>query len=71
MSVPKLAHIVLQTNRLQEMRDWYCRLLDARVVYENPVMVFLTINARPGRGMHADSTEAAIRTAELVGRGQQ
>jgi catechol 2,3-dioxygenase-like lactoylglutathione lyase family enzyme len=38
MSVPKLAHIVLQTNRLQGMRDWYCRLRDARVVYENPAM---------------------------------
>jgi catechol-2,3-dioxygenase len=46
---PKLAHIVLQTNRLTDMRDWYCALLSARVVYENPAVCFLTFDAEHHR----------------------
>lgn len=44
MSTPKLAHFVLQTNRLAEMRDWYCTVLNATVVFENPGMCFLTFD---------------------------
>lgn len=43
-STPKFAHIVLQTNRLQEMKDWYCTLLGAHVVFENPAMCFITFD---------------------------
>jgi catechol-2,3-dioxygenase len=39
---PKLAHVVLQTGRLAEMREWYCALLDAHVVVEGDGFVFLT-----------------------------
>lgn len=39
---PKLAHAVLMTNRVAAMRDWYCALLDAEVVYENPLLCFIT-----------------------------
>jgi catechol-2,3-dioxygenase len=41
---PKLAHIVLQTNRLGGMRDWYCTQLSALVLSENPAMCFLTFD---------------------------
>ncbi|TQE23017.1 VOC family protein [Streptomyces ipomoeae] len=41
-SAPRLAHIVLQTNRLHEMREWYRKVLGARIAFENPVMCFLT-----------------------------
>jgi catechol 2,3-dioxygenase-like lactoylglutathione lyase family enzyme len=43
-TAPKFAHVVIQTNRLEEMRDWYCTLLDAHVVYQNPGMCFLTFD---------------------------
>lgn len=33
----KLAHIVLQTRQLPVMRDWYLKVLDAHVVYDNPL----------------------------------
>lgn len=42
--VPRLAHIVLNTNRVVQMRDWYCAVLGAHVVYENPGMAFLTFD---------------------------
>ncbi|MGE3773029.1 MAG: VOC family protein [Gammaproteobacteria bacterium] len=41
---PKLAHIVLMTNRLTEMRDWYATVLGAHVVYENPGLCFMTFD---------------------------
>jgi catechol-2,3-dioxygenase len=41
---PKFAHIVLQTNRLPAMRDWYCSVLGAHVVFENPAMSFMTFD---------------------------
>lgn len=41
---PKLAHIVLMTGQLPEMRDWYSRVLGAHVVYENPGLCFLTFD---------------------------
>jgi catechol-2,3-dioxygenase len=41
---PKFAHVVLQTNRLPRMRDWYRTVLGARVVFENPGACFLTFD---------------------------
>lgn len=41
---PKFAHAVLMTNRLAAMRDWYCTVLDAHVVYENPMLCFITFD---------------------------
>jgi len=43
-ATPKLAHIVLMTNRLEEMRDWYATVLGAHVVYENPGLCFMTFD---------------------------
>jgi catechol 2,3-dioxygenase-like lactoylglutathione lyase family enzyme len=42
MPPSKLAHVVFQTNRIQQMRDWYCAVLDARVIYEDAHLCFLT-----------------------------
>ena len=36
MPPTKLAHVVYQTNRMPEMRDWYATVLGGHVVYENP-----------------------------------
>ena len=42
MPPAKLAHVVFQTNRMAAMRDWYCQVLDGRVVYENAALSFVT-----------------------------
>ena len=41
-SPTKLSHVVLQTNRKREMRDWYCRVLGADIVYENDFISFIS-----------------------------
>ncbi|MHA3020615.1 VOC family protein [Mycobacterium sp. BMJ-28] len=40
----KLAHLVLQTPRLQVLKDWYLKVLNARVVHENAFIAFLTFD---------------------------
>ncbi|ORA15181.1 VOC family protein [Mycobacterium arosiense] len=41
-SPSKLSHIVLQTNRVREMRDWYTNVLAAKVAFENDALCFLS-----------------------------
>jgi catechol 2,3-dioxygenase-like lactoylglutathione lyase family enzyme len=38
----KLAHIVYRTGRLHEMKDWYCRVLNARVAFASDWIAFIT-----------------------------
>lgn len=38
----KFAHAVLRTTRLKEMSEWYRTVLGARVVFETPMLVFMT-----------------------------
>jgi catechol-2,3-dioxygenase len=38
----KFAHVVYQTRRFDEMLDWYQKVFEARVVYQNPALAFLT-----------------------------
>ena len=42
MSPKKLSHLVLQTNRRQEMIDWYCLVLGAELLYEGPNISFIS-----------------------------
>ena len=42
MPPTKLAHVVYQTNRIPEMRDWYRAVLGGRVIYENDHLCFVT-----------------------------
>lgn len=37
----KLAHIVLNTYRSQEMTVWYCAVIGAEIAYSNPPITFL------------------------------
>jgi catechol-2,3-dioxygenase len=39
-----LSHYVLRTPRLAQMKDWYCTVLAAHVVFENPHAAFLTFD---------------------------
>lgn len=41
-ATPKFAHAVLMTNRRDAMRDWYCAVLDAHVVFEDAMLCFIT-----------------------------
>ena len=43
-ATPKFAHVVYQTGQPEAMRDWYCRVLDAHVVFANPAITFLTFD---------------------------
>ena len=38
----KMSHLVLNTNRIAEMRDWYCAVLGAEVVQENSYICFIS-----------------------------
>src|SRR5205085_5638761 len=38
----KFAHVVYQTRRFDEMLDWYQKVFEAKVVYQNPGLAFLT-----------------------------
>lgn len=43
-AIPRFSHIVLKTNRMAEMRDWYCKVLGAHVVHEDPTLCFVTFD---------------------------
>jgi catechol 2,3-dioxygenase-like lactoylglutathione lyase family enzyme len=42
VSPAKLAHFVLVTRDLPRLRDWYVSVLEGRVIYEDPVLSFIT-----------------------------
>ena len=44
MSKPTFAHNVFQTAKPQEMRDWYCTVLDGHVVYTDATLTFITFD---------------------------
>jgi catechol 2,3-dioxygenase-like lactoylglutathione lyase family enzyme len=41
---PKFAHVVFHTSQAKSMRDWYCKVLDAHVVYEDDALTFVTFD---------------------------
>jgi catechol-2,3-dioxygenase len=42
VSPAKLAHYVLVTRDMRKLRDWYLTVLQGRVVYEDPILCFIT-----------------------------
>ena len=42
MPPSKLAHVVYMTRRYAEMLDWYQKVFEAKVQYQNPAFAFLT-----------------------------
>jgi catechol-2,3-dioxygenase len=38
----KFAHVVYSTRHFEEMIDWYQKVFEATVVYQNPMIAFLT-----------------------------
>lgn len=43
-ATPKLVHVVLQTAQPEAVRDWYCTVLEAHVVYGGHGLTFLTFD---------------------------
>jgi catechol-2,3-dioxygenase len=41
---PRFVHVVFQTGQAEAMRDWYCTVLDAHVVYAGHGLTFLTFD---------------------------
>jgi catechol-2,3-dioxygenase len=56
----KFAHAVLMTNQIAAMRDWYCTVLDAHVVYENPMLCFVTFDEEHHRLAFIGAPEGAL-----------
>jgi len=44
LSPVKLSHVVLGTNNLEGMRDWYRSVLGAELMFENDRIIFLTFD---------------------------
>jgi catechol-2,3-dioxygenase len=63
----RLAHIVLQTNQLAAVKDWYIKVLDAHVVYENPMISFLAFDEEHHRLAIAQIPGLVERTPLTVG----
>lgn len=64
MPPSKLAHVVFQTNRLKDLRDWYCTVLGGQVIYENPKLSFVTYDDEHHRVAFLDFGPLAPRTTE-------
>src|SRR6266567_8799517 len=64
MPPTKLAHLVYQTNRMAEMRDWYCAVLGGHVIYENPHLSFVTYDDEHHRVAFVDFGPLAPRDTE-------
>jgi catechol-2,3-dioxygenase len=64
MPPAKLAHVVFQTNRLSEMRDWYCAVLDGRVIWGNDHLSFVTYDDEHHRVAFLDLGPLAPRNLE-------
>ena len=63
----RLAHVVLQTGQRPAMQDWYLKVLDAHVVYEDRFMSLLTFDEEHHRLGIVQLPRPAERTARTVG----
>jgi len=76
MPPSKLAHVVFQTNRIPQMRDWYCAVLGAAVIYENDHLCFATYDDEHHRVAFVNfgplapkdtNTELGVKASEQAG----
>lgn len=64
----KFAHVVYNTRRYEEMIDWYQRVFEAKVVYQNPALAFLTYDDEHHRFAFANLLVMSPDTAEVKAR---
>jgi catechol 2,3-dioxygenase-like lactoylglutathione lyase family enzyme len=63
----KFAHFVLRTARYDEVVDWYCTVLQARVVTRNEMLCFLTYDEEHHRLAIVNMPEAASAPSGTAG----
>lgn len=63
----RLAHFVLQTGQLAPLRDWYLKVLDAHVVFENEMLSFMTFDEEHHRLAIVQLPQPVPRTSITVG----
>jgi catechol-2,3-dioxygenase len=69
MSKPtKFAHVVYSTRRFEEMIDWYQRVFEAKVVYQNPAFAFLTYDDEHHRFAFANLLVLSPHSVEVEAR---
>jgi catechol-2,3-dioxygenase len=61
----KFAHVVYQTRRFEEMLDWYQKVFEASVVYQNPALAFLTYDDEHHRFAFANMSVFKPEAAEV------
>jgi catechol-2,3-dioxygenase len=72
-SPKKLSHLVLQTNRRDEMIKWYCTVLGAQLLHQNKAIAFISYDDEHHRvafvdpGPLADKAPAEGKTARAGG----
>jgi catechol-2,3-dioxygenase len=72
-SPKKLSHLVLQTNRRDQMIEWYCTVLGAQVLHQNRQIAFISYDDEHHRvafidpGPLADKAPAEGKTARAGG----
>jgi catechol 2,3-dioxygenase-like lactoylglutathione lyase family enzyme len=66
----KFAHVVYMTRRFDEMIDWYQKVFEARVVYQNPALAFLTYDDEHHRFAFANLSVLKPTSDGAVGRGE-
>jgi len=59
----KMSHLVLNTNRLPAMRDWYCRVLGAEVVQQDARICFIAYDDEHHRVAFIDPGPLAPQAA--------
>lgn len=69
-SPTKLAHVVLFTKQVPQMRDWYVTVLNGRVVHENPAAAFVTYDDEHHRIAVTDPSAAALLAETLFGKSE-
>ena len=59
----KFAHVVYRTRRFKEMIDWYQKVFQAKVQYENPLLAFLTYDEEHHRFAFINLDEVSPESA--------
>jgi catechol 2,3-dioxygenase-like lactoylglutathione lyase family enzyme len=66
----KLAHVVYMTRRFAELIDWYQKVFEAKVVYQNPALAFLTYDDEHHRFAFANLAALKPTGVEAGGQGE-
>ncbi|NOX94607.1 MAG: biphenyl 2,3-dioxygenase [Alphaproteobacteria bacterium] len=53
----QLAHVLYRTRRFKEMLDWYAKVFNAKIQYQNPALAFLTFDEEHHRFAFANLDE--------------